>query len=55
VTAGIHASAALAAKHAAAGYQMITISSDSGSIAAGAARDLKTARDQAAQGQPVYQ
>lgn len=55
VTAGIHANAALAAKHAAAGYQMITISSDSGSIAAGAARDLKTARDQAAQGQPVYQ
>lgn len=55
VTAGIHASAALAAKHAAAGYQMITISSDSGSIAAGAARDLKTARDQAPQGQPVYQ
>jgi 4-hydroxy-2-oxoheptanedioate aldolase len=54
VTAGIHASAALAAKHAAAGYQMITVSSDSGSIAAGAARDLKTVRDQAPQGQPVY-
>lgn len=54
VVAGIHANATLAGKHAAAGYQMITVSSDTGSIAAGAARDLKTARDQAPQGQPAY-
>lgn len=55
VTPGIHSSAALAAKRAAGGFQMITVSGDAGAIAAGAARDLKTVRDQAAQGQPVYQ
>ena len=55
VTAGIHATSALVEKHAKAGYQMITVSSDTGSIAAGAARDLKAARDQAPQGQPLYQ
>ncbi len=55
VVAGIHANPSLAAKHAAAGYQMITVGGDAGAIAAGAARDLKTVRDQAAQGQPVYQ
>jgi 4-hydroxy-2-oxoheptanedioate aldolase len=41
---GIHATAALAAKHVAAGYKMITITSDMGLIAAGAAADLRTAR-----------
>jgi len=54
VTPGIHATAALAPKHAAAGYKMITISGDAGAIAAAAARDLKSVREQAAQGQPVY-
>ena len=50
VTAGIHANASLAAKHAAAGYKMITISGDVGSIAAGAAADLKLARGTAEAG-----
>jgi 4-hydroxy-2-oxoheptanedioate aldolase len=54
VAAGIHANAGLAAKHAAAGYQMITVSGDVGSIAAGAARDLKTVRESAGSVQPVY-
>lgn len=54
VVAGIHANAGLAAKHAAAGYQMITITGDAAAMTAGAARDLKQARDSAAQGQPVY-
>ncbi|MBI2765298.1 MAG: hypothetical protein HYX53_05210 [Chloroflexi bacterium] len=54
VTAGIHANASLAAKHAAAGYQMITVSGDVGSIAAGAARDLKAVRESAGSVQPVY-
>lgn len=54
VTPGIHSTAALAAKRAAAGFQMITVSGDTGAMAAGAARDLKMARDQAASGQPVY-
>ena len=55
VTAGIHASAALAPKHAAAGYQMITVSSDHGSMAAGAAGDLRTVRGTTLEsGQPVY-
>ena len=44
VTAGIHASASLAEKHIEAGYRMITISSDTGSLASGAARDLRKAR-----------
>ena len=44
VTAGIHASASLAAKHIEAGYRMITVSSDTGSLASGAARDLRRAR-----------
>ena len=55
VTAGIHASAALAPKHVEAGFQMITVSSDVGSIAAGAARDLRSVRETGASGQPVYQ
>ena len=40
---GIHANAGLAAKHVAAGYKMITITSDMGLLAAGAA-DLRLAR-----------
>lgn len=44
VTAGIHANASLAARHAAAGYRMITVFDDAGAIAAGAARDLRTVR-----------
>jgi 4-hydroxy-2-oxoheptanedioate aldolase len=55
VTAGIHATAALAAKHAAAGYRMITVSGDSGAMAAGVSRDLKTVRETPdAAGKPVY-
>jgi 4-hydroxy-2-oxoheptanedioate aldolase len=45
VTAGIHANATLAAGHAAAGYRMITITSDIAAIAGGAAADLACARD----------
>ena len=55
VIAGIHASASLAPRHVEAGFQMITVSSDVGSIAAGAARDLKSVRETGASGQPVYQ
>lgn len=45
VAAGIHASAALAAKHLAAGYRLITVASDVGALASGTRRDLATARD----------
>jgi len=55
IVPGIHASAALAAKRAQAGFRMITISSDAGSIASGAARDLRSVREAGASGQPVYQ
>ena len=44
IVAGMHANASLAAKHAAAGYRMITITSDLGGMVAAAAADLKTAR-----------
>ena len=44
VVAGIHASAALVAKHAAAGFQLVTISSDQGGVRAGARSDLELAR-----------
>jgi 4-hydroxy-2-oxoheptanedioate aldolase len=55
VCAGIHSSSSIAPKHVEAGFQMITISSDVGSIAAGAARDLRAMRgDTDASGQPVY-
>ncbi len=54
ITAGIHASASLAQKHAEAGYRMITISSDVGSLAGGAARDLRSVREGGPSGQPVY-
>ena len=55
VAAGIHANASLAAKHAAAGYRMITVSGDLAAMTAGAARDLKSVRESApASGKPVY-
>jgi len=55
VVAGIHANASLAGKHAAAGYQMITISSDTGSLASSAIRDLREARGTGEAGAaPVY-
>lgn len=44
VVAGIHANAALAAKHTAAGYRMVTISSDQGGMRAAARADLQQAR-----------
>ncbi len=54
IVAGIHASASLAPKHVEAGYQMITISSDLGSMAGAAAQDLRSLRDVGPSGQPVY-
>lgn len=54
ITAGIHASAGLAPKHREAGYQMITISSDLGAMAGGAAQDLRSVREVGETGQPVY-
>jgi hypothetical protein len=54
VVPGIHANASLAAKHAAAGYRMITISADAGSIATGAQADLKLARGAAEGTKQVY-
>ena len=45
VVAGIHANAQLAAKHAATGFQLVTISSDQGGMRVAARADLKTARD----------
>lgn len=57
ITAGIHASAALAAHHAEAGYRMITVSGDVSALASAAAADLRLARGAAGQGpegRPVY-
>jgi 4-hydroxy-2-oxoheptanedioate aldolase len=48
IAPGIHANARLAAKHAAAGYQMITISSDHGGMVASGRADVTLVRDQAA-------
>ena len=45
IAPGIHATANLAAKHAAAGYQIITISSDQGAMVAGARADITKARE----------
>lgn len=45
VVPGIHANGRLARKHIDTGYRMITVSSDAGALGAGAARDLRTARD----------
>ena len=44
VVAGIHANAQLAAKHAATGFQLVTISSDQGGMRVAARADLKVAR-----------
>jgi 4-hydroxy-2-oxoheptanedioate aldolase len=46
VTAGIHANAALAAKHLAAGYRMITVSADIAGLQQRAAADIAQARRQ---------
>lgn len=54
VTAGIHANASLAEKHAAAGYRMITVSGDAAAIPMQAQADLKLARGAAAGMKPVY-
>ncbi|MCC7364439.1 MAG: 2,4-dihydroxyhept-2-ene-1,7-dioic acid aldolase [Dehalococcoidia bacterium] len=54
VTAGIHANAQLAAKHGEAGYRMVTITSDAGSIAIQAQADLKVAKGTADGTKPVY-
>lgn len=54
VTAGIHANASLAEKHAAAGYRMITISGDAVAIPMQAQADLKTARGAASGAKAVY-
>jgi 4-hydroxy-2-oxoheptanedioate aldolase len=48
VIAGMHANASLAAKHAAAGYQMITITHDVGALVSSAAADLKLAHGEPA-------
>ena len=44
IAAGIHGDASLAARHVAAGYRMITITSDIAAIAAGALHDLDLVR-----------
>jgi len=54
VTAGIHANASLAEKHAAAGYRMITISGDAVAIPVQAQADLKLARGAAEGKKAVY-
>ena len=54
ITAGIHANASLAARHAEAGYQMITVSSDLGSMASAAGADMRSLRDGGPSSQPVY-
>ena len=47
VVPGIHANTSLAAKHAAAGYRMITITTDAAALAAAATADLRIARGDA--------
>jgi 4-hydroxy-2-oxoheptanedioate aldolase len=54
ITPGIHANASLAAKHIAAGYRMITITSDVTAIAVGAVGDLRVARGSAEGRQTGY-
>lgn len=44
ITAGVHANPALAEKHLATGYRMITISSDLGGLMSAAARDIRKVR-----------
>lgn len=54
VTAGIHATASLAHKHASAGYRMITISGDAVAIPTQAQADLKLARGGDDGAKPLY-
>jgi 4-hydroxy-2-oxoheptanedioate aldolase len=54
VTPGIHASAQLAAKRTGGGFRMVTITGDTGAMAAGAAADVKLARGAEGGAQPVY-
>ena len=54
ITPGIHGNAALAPKHAAAGYRMITITSDIAAIASGAATDLASVGSSAGLGKVAY-
>jgi 4-hydroxy-2-oxoheptanedioate aldolase len=44
IAAGIHANASLAPKHVETGYRMITVTSDTGSLVRGVAKDLRAAR-----------
>lgn len=53
VTAGIHATAALAPRHVAAGYRMVTVSSDHRTLVEGMARDLAAVREGAAPPPPT--
>jgi len=52
IVAGIHASAALAPRHVAAGYRMVTVSNDAALLAVGAAADLANVRPGAASTAP---
>jgi 4-hydroxy-2-oxoheptanedioate aldolase len=45
VIAGIHANPELAPRHLASGFRLITVASDLGALSAGAARDLRAARE----------
>jgi 4-hydroxy-2-oxoheptanedioate aldolase len=54
IVAGIHASAALAPRHAQNGYQMITIASDVGGMARAAFQDLQSVRDLRQANLPAY-
>jgi 4-hydroxy-2-oxoheptanedioate aldolase len=53
IVPGIHANAQLAARHAASGFRMITITSDLGAMASSAAQDVRSL-GKAAGEQPVY-
>jgi 4-hydroxy-2-oxoheptanedioate aldolase len=55
ITPGIHSTAAIAPKRLEQGFRMITVSSDTGSMASAAAGDLRTVREVAPSAQPVYQ
>ncbi|MFQ5381618.1 MAG: HpcH/HpaI aldolase/citrate lyase family protein [Dehalococcoidia bacterium] len=54
VTPGIHASAQLAEKRTDGGFKMITVSSDTGALASGAASDIRLARGGPGGAQPTY-
>jgi 4-hydroxy-2-oxoheptanedioate aldolase len=54
VTAGIHANASLAEKHAAAGYRMVTISGDAVALPVQAQADLKLAKGSASGQRAAY-